>query len=89
MQAAKALAIGAQLVGIALPLACLAVSGTEKQLIEWMEQFIHELKTAMFLVGAGDIEGLQLAPMTVTGKTSEWLIARGLVEELDMINLRG
>ena len=89
LQAAKALAIGAKLVGIALPLACLAANGTEKQLINWMEQFIYELKTAMFLVGAEELEGLQFAPMTVTGKTAEWLTVRGLDEELEMINLRG
>ncbi|MHA1170956.1 MAG: type 2 isopentenyl-diphosphate Delta-isomerase [Candidatus Heimdallarchaeota archaeon] len=89
LQAAKALAIGAKLVGIALPLACLAATGTEKQLINWVEQFIYELKTTMFLVGAEELEGLQYAPMTVTGKTAEWLTARGLLEELEMINLRG
>lgn len=89
LQAAKALAIGAKLVGIALPLACLAATGTEKELINWLEQFIYELKTTMFLVGAEELEGLQYAPMTVTGKTAEWLIARGLLEELEMINLRG
>jgi len=89
LQAAKALAIGAKLVGIALPLACLAATGTEKELLNWLEQFIYELKTTMFLVGAEELEGLQYAPMTVTGKTAEWLIARGLLEELEMINLRG
>jgi len=89
LQAAKALAIGAKLVGIALPLACLAATGTEKELINWLEQFIYELKTTMFLVGAEELEGLQYAPMTVTGKTAEWLTARGLLEELEMINLRG
>ncbi|MCE7744417.1 MAG: type 2 isopentenyl-diphosphate Delta-isomerase [Candidatus Heimdallarchaeota archaeon] len=89
LQAAKALAIGAKLVGIALPLACLAATGTEKELINWLEQFIYELKTTMFLVGAEELEGLQYAPMTVTGKTAEWLNARGLLEELEMINLRG
>ncbi|NHJ31974.1 MAG: type 2 isopentenyl-diphosphate Delta-isomerase [Asgard group archaeon] len=89
LQAAKALAIGAKLVGIALPLACLAATGTEKQLTNWLEQFIYELKTAMFLVGAEEIENLQFAPMTVTGKTAEWLTVRGLNEELEMINLRG
>ena len=89
LQAAKALAIGAKLVGIALPLACLAATGTEKQLINWLEQFIYELKTAMFLVGAEQIEHLQYAPMTVTGKTAEWLQARGFEEELELINWRG
>ena len=49
LQAAKALALGAKLVGIGLPLACLAHSSTEKQLIDWLEQFIHELKITMFL----------------------------------------
>ncbi|MBK5112598.1 MAG: type 2 isopentenyl-diphosphate Delta-isomerase [Candidatus Heimdallarchaeota archaeon] len=89
LQAAKALAIGAKLVGIALPLACLAATGTVKQLIDWLEQFIYELKTAMFLVGAEELEGLHYAPMAVTGKTAEWLTVRGLDEELEMINLRG
>lgn len=87
LQAAKALSLGAHLVGIGLPFACLAASGTEKQLIDWLEQFIHELKTAMFLIGAPTVEDLQLAPLVVIGKTLEWLNARGIV---DIINfMRG
>ncbi|NHK30096.1 MAG: type 2 isopentenyl-diphosphate Delta-isomerase [Asgard group archaeon] len=80
LQAAKALSLGANLVGIGLPLACLASSGTEKQLIDWMEQFIHELKTAMFLIGVPTVEDLLLAPLVVTGKTLEWINSRGIVD---------
>ncbi|HUT81341.1 MAG TPA: type 2 isopentenyl-diphosphate Delta-isomerase [Candidatus Bathyarchaeia archaeon] len=89
LEAAKALAIGAKLVGIALPLACLAATGTERQITDWLEQFIHELKTVMFLTGCAKIDDLHKARMTITGKTAEWLSARGFIEELDLINLRG
>jgi len=89
LEAAKALAIGAKLVGIALPLACLAATGTERQITDWLEHFIHELKTVMFLTGCAKIDDLQKTRMTITGKTAEWLSARGFIEELDLINLRG
>ncbi len=89
LEAAKALAIGAKLVGIALPLARLAATGTEKQITDWFAQFIHELKTVMFLTGCKKISDLQNTRMTITGKTAEWLSARGFIYELDSINLRG
>jgi isopentenyl-diphosphate delta-isomerase len=85
LQAAKALTFGAKLVGIAFPLACLASTSTEKQLLDWLEQFIYELKTAMFLVGASTIEDLQLAPLVVIGKTAQWLEARGILSKDDLI----
>ncbi|MHA1212305.1 MAG: type 2 isopentenyl-diphosphate Delta-isomerase, partial [Candidatus Heimdallarchaeota archaeon] len=67
LEAAKALILGADLVGIGLPLACLAATGTEKELIDWFEQFILELKTAMFLVGAATIEDLWVVDFVLTG----------------------
>ena len=76
LEAAKALAIGANLVGIALPFACLAATATEKQLIDWLEQFIHELKAAMFLVGAPTVKKLQKTPYVILGKTAQWRESR-------------
>jgi isopentenyl-diphosphate delta-isomerase len=83
LQAAKALSLGAHLIGIGLPFACQASSATEKQLIDWLEQFIHELKTAMFLIGAITVEDLRLSPLVITGKTLEWLNSRGIVDVND------
>ncbi|NHJ46508.1 MAG: type 2 isopentenyl-diphosphate Delta-isomerase [Asgard group archaeon] len=84
LQAAKALAFGAKLVGVALPVACLASSATEKQLLDWLEQFIYELKTAMFLVGASRIEDLRKVQLVILGKTAQWLKARGIVSSSEL-----
>ncbi|MBN1329274.1 MAG: type 2 isopentenyl-diphosphate Delta-isomerase [Candidatus Heimdallarchaeota archaeon] len=89
LEAAKAIAIGAKLVGIALPLAYLASTGTEKQITDWLKQFIYELRTVMFLTSCANVDDLHRARMTVIGKTAEWLSARGFIEELEQINLRG
>ena len=78
LEAAKALAIGAHLVGIALPVIQILNGGTEKQLIDYLNQFIQELKTTMFLVGAKNLEELYGAPFVVLGKTAEWLSARNI-----------
>lgn len=89
LEAAKAFALGAKLVGIGLPLGCLAHTSTEKQLIDWLEQFIYELKTTMFLVGAQSLEELQEKPLTITGKTADWLKARGYGGKLKELHTRG
>ncbi|NHJ04032.1 MAG: type 2 isopentenyl-diphosphate Delta-isomerase [Candidatus Heimdallarchaeota archaeon] len=78
LDAAKALSIGAHLVGISLPIIQIVNSGTEKQLIDYLKQFIQELKTAMFLVGAENLDDLKETPLVVMGRTAEWLSARGI-----------
>jgi len=40
---------------------------------------IDELRTAMFLTGSKNLEQLHKCPVTITGKTREWLVARGLL----------
>lgn len=74
---AKAISLGADIVGIALPLlkpAAKSGDDVEKRLY----QIIKELKIAMFLSGAKNIEGLRKTPLVITGKTKEWLDARGI-----------
>ncbi|MBD3191598.1 MAG: type 2 isopentenyl-diphosphate Delta-isomerase [Candidatus Heimdallarchaeota archaeon] len=78
LQAAKAIAIGADLVGMALPIIRKVKNKDDNQLLPFMEQFLQELKTAMFLVGAESLDALKRVPIVIHGKTAEWLEARDI-----------
>lgn len=58
MDCAKALAMGADLVGIARPLLKPAMESSEK-VKEYLENLIHETRQIMFLVGAKNLEDLK------------------------------
>lgn len=58
IEAAKALALGASLVGLASPFLKAAASGPEA-VVETVDLFAVELRTAMFCAGAGDIAALR------------------------------
>lgn len=73
---AKALALGADVVGIALPLLKPALESPEKVERE-LTHLVAEAKTAMFLTGAKSIQDLKKAPIVITGKTADWLRVRG------------
>lgn len=72
LEAAKAISLGATSVGIALPFLKYAYEGHEF-IEEKIDQFTRELKTAMFLVGASNIEDLKQKRLVITGKTREIL----------------
>ena len=73
---AKALALNATLASISQPILQAAVVGT-KETEEKLSCLIEELRNAMFLVGAEKIADLANTPVVITGKTGEWLQARG------------
>lgn len=75
VDAIKAIALGADAVGMALPLLKPALEGTLNSVLQ---NFIDEFKTAMFLVGAESVKELKQLPLVITGRTAEWLRARGL-----------
>lgn len=72
LEAAKAISLGASCVAMALPFLKYAYESPEK-VEEKINQFTRELKTAMFLVGASDIEELKQKRVIITGKTREIL----------------
>lgn len=76
LDAAKAIALGADAVGIALPALKEAYSGKE-HLIELINRFNESLKIAMFLVGASNLDELKKSSLVIKGETKEWLNERG------------
>ena len=77
---AKAMALGADAVGIAGPFLKKAVEG-RKALKEHVSNILLEFRTVMFLVGARNMEELRKVPVLVMGKTAEWLRLRGFDPE--------
>jgi isopentenyl-diphosphate delta-isomerase len=76
MDAAKSLALNACLASVCQPALEAAVKGA-KATERMLSLLIEELRTVMFLVGAEKVQSLAKTPIVVTGKTAEWLKARG------------
>ncbi len=77
---AKSLALNACLASVSQPALKTAVKGA-KATEQLLSRFIEELRNAMFLVGAKKVQELAKAPIVLTGKTAEWLKARGFNAE--------
>lgn len=72
----KALALGASMSSMALPLVAAARIGHEK-VKKILELYIEELKATMFLTGSRSVEDIKRAPVIISGKTRDALEARG------------
>jgi isopentenyl-diphosphate delta-isomerase len=77
LDAAKALALGATVVGVGAPALRAAFEG-EDVLVRWLELFIEEIRVAMVLTGSRRVEDLARAPRIVTGLLREWQLQRSL-----------
>jgi isopentenyl-diphosphate delta-isomerase len=73
---AKALALGASLVGMAYPVLDSAVHGADA-VKKKLQAIVEEFRNAMFLVGADSVHKLNKVPIIVTGKMADWLDMRG------------
>ena len=76
LDAAKAIALGADSVGMALPF--LKKSVSQEELNQFINRFNDSLRIAMFLVGANNIEELKQSKLVISGKTRQWLDDRGI-----------
>jgi isopentenyl-diphosphate delta-isomerase len=72
LDAAKALALGATLVGVGRPLLQAALAG-DAAVAAWIEQFLLELRTVLFLTGSAHAEALRARPRVIRGVTRAWL----------------
>lgn len=88
LDAARALALGAQLVGMGYPF-LKAAAQSEAAVREFIEQFLLELRVAMQLSGAAEVAALRRVPVVVTGATRDWLDARGFGRDLKDYAQRG
>jgi isopentenyl-diphosphate delta-isomerase len=77
LDAAKAIALGADIVGLALPLLRASTRG-RKAVRDYLQNFIKELRIAMFLTGARRPEDLRRSRVLVFGRTREWFEALGI-----------
>lgn len=81
LDVARALALGATLVGIGFPFLKAASESYEK-VCELLESIVAQLKVAMQLSGSATITQLKQADIVVTGASREWLTLRGFEEDL-------
>ena len=77
---AKAIALGADAVGVAKPFLAKAVE-SEEALRKTVGNILSEFRTVMFLVGARNVEELKRVPAVIMGRTAEWLRLRGFDPE--------
>lgn len=77
LDVAKSLAIGAQIVGIALPFLVAFSRGPEAVMIQ-ADRLKNDLRNVMLMTGARVIEDLRAKPVVITGHIREWLHERGV-----------
>jgi len=77
LDVARAIALGADIGGFALPALKAAVKGKEA-LIEFLNKVIFELKVAMFLSGNKDLKSLKKTPIVINKELRNWLDSRGI-----------
>jgi isopentenyl-diphosphate delta-isomerase len=73
LDAAKALALGATLVGVARPLLQAALDGGDAAVEAWIVNFLAELRAAIFLAGAARLADLPRLPIVILGETRAWI----------------
>jgi isopentenyl-diphosphate Delta-isomerase len=81
LDVARALALGATIVGMGFPFLKAASESYEK-VCELLEGVVAQLEVAMQLSGAANIAQLQATDVVITGETREWLMLRGFEDDL-------
>lgn len=77
LDAAKALALGASLAGVAGPLVRSYYRGGKEAVLAYLQLWQRQLKQAMFMLGVSEPRLLKSRPLVVLGDTGKWLELRG------------
>lgn len=78
LQAAKALALGAKVVGVALPVLRAYTAGGSEAVERFFQAFFNELRVAVMLCGAASVAELTPAHIVISGELLDWVSQRGL-----------
>ena len=78
IQAAKALALGARAVGLALPVLRAYVAGGEAAVEDYLRALLSELRAALMLSGCARLADLTPDRAVIGGRLFEWKTQRGL-----------
>lgn len=81
LDTAKALAVGADLVGIAGSFLKVLLREGSEELDKMVEDMIYRLKAVFLMTGAQNIDEIRKKPVIITGRTGEWLRLRGINPE--------
>ena len=76
MDAAKALCMGADMVGMAGPLVKHYVQQGSDSLSAFMEQWLYRLKAVFLMTSSPDLAAIRKKPLIILGNTRAWLEAR-------------
>lgn len=87
LDAARALALGATLVGIGFPM-LKAANESDDAVDQLLTGFLAELRVAMQLSGCGTLAEMRQTPVVVTGATHAWLTLRGYADVLQQMARR-
>lgn len=80
LDGAKAVALGADLIGIAGPVVKLLLKHTETEVRQYFHRWIYDFRALMLLSGCRSLAELKNVPVVITGKTKEWLEQRGILD---------
>lgn len=88
LDAARALALGATLIGIGFPMLQAASQGDDA-VTAFITGFLRELRVAMQLTGAENLAALRSIPVVLGGATRAWLDLRGFEDQVRALARRG
>ncbi|MGE5371420.1 MAG: type 2 isopentenyl-diphosphate Delta-isomerase [Solirubrobacterales bacterium] len=78
LAAAKALAMGARIAGVAGHFLRVLLDDGPDELDQELQRFLYNLKAAAVLTGSQNLTQLQRVPMVIGGSTALWLLMRGI-----------
>ncbi len=78
VDAAKAISMGADLIGIAAPFLKVLLAQGVEELDAEISEFKYRLQAVFLMTGSRNRQEIRKKPLVITGETAEWLRARGI-----------